>query len=94
MTVFRPEIPPPVAPSIGRFPPDLKRSIKQAIRALSVNPNAGEPLRREPEGLWKYRVRRFRIVYEIDQRKRTLRIVAIGYRRQIYEALTSLLRQP
>ena len=43
MTVFRPEIPPHVATSIRRFPPDLKRSIKQAIRALSVNPNAGEP---------------------------------------------------
>ena len=94
MTVFRPEIPPHVATNIRRFPPDLKRSIKQAIRALSVNPNAGEPLRRELEGLWKYRVRRFRIVYEIDRRKRTLRIVAIGHRRQIYEAATSLLRQP
>lgn len=90
MTVFRPEIPPHIATSIRRFPPDLKRSIKQAIRALSVNPT----LRRELEGLWKYRVRRFRIVYEVDRRKRTLRIVAIGHRRQIYEALTSLLRQP
>ncbi len=66
MTAFRPEIPPHVATSIRRFPPDLKRGIKQAIRALSINPNAGEPLRRELKGLWKYRVRRFRVVYEID----------------------------
>ncbi len=46
---------------------------------------------KELEGLWKYRIRRFRIVYGIDTRRRILRIVAIGHRRRIYEELTDLL---
>jgi len=29
----------------------------------------GEALLRELAGLWKYKVRRFRIVYEIDRKK-------------------------
>ena len=78
--------------SSGHLPPDVKRSLRQALRALSVRPEAGEPLRRELEGLWKYRVRRFCIVYEIDHADRTIRIVAVGHRRDIYEAVAEQLR--
>ncbi len=93
MALFRPDIPPHVAESIRHFPPDLKRSIKQAIRSLSTNPATGKPLGKELEGFRKYRVRRFRIVYEIDRRTRTVRILAIGHRRHIYEEAANLLRQ-
>jgi hypothetical protein len=36
MTAFQPDIPPHVAEIIRHLPPDVKRSIKQALRALSV----------------------------------------------------------
>jgi len=68
MTVFQPDIPPDVAEVVRHLPPDVKRSVKHAIRALSLNPDAGEPLRRAREGLWKYWVRRFRIVYTMIAR--------------------------
>ena len=85
MAAFRPDIPPEVAEVIRHLPPDVKRGVKHALRALSVDPDSGEPLRRELEGLWKYRVRRFRIVYAIDRSQGTIRIVAVGHRRWIYE---------
>jgi mRNA interferase RelE/StbE len=94
MAAFQPDIPPHVAEIIRHLPPDVKRSIKQALRALSVAPDAGEPLRRELEGLWKYRVRRFRIIYAIDHDHRLMRIVAVGHRRGIYEETAEQLRQP
>jgi mRNA-degrading endonuclease RelE of RelBE toxin-antitoxin system len=42
--------------------PELKRPTKSSLQALGENPALGEPRLRELEGLWKYRVRRFRIV--------------------------------
>ena len=91
--LFRPEIPPHVAEVIRRLAPDLKRSVKQALRALCADPRAGDPLRRELEGLWTYRVRRFRIVYAFDARRRSIRIYAVGHRRSVYEALAERRRR-
>jgi hypothetical protein len=50
MAVYRPDILPHVAQLIGHLPPELKRSVKQAVRSLSSNPFSGEPLLRELAG--------------------------------------------
>ena len=88
MTPFRPDIPPHVAEVIRSLHPDLKRSIKAAVRGIATYPECGEPLLRELYGLRKYRVRRFRIVYAIDRKKRVIRLMAVGHRRHVYEELT------
>lgn len=93
MNPFRPDIPPHVAEVIRSLHPDLKRSIKAAVRAIATDPECGEPLMRELDGLWKYRVRRFRIVYAIDRKTSTIRLVAVGHRQSIYEDLTAKLRK-
>ena len=93
MSPFRPDIPPHVAEVLRSLHPNLKRSIKAAIRAIVTDPECGEPLMRELNGLWKYHVRRFRIVYAIDRKTRTIRLMAIGHRRSIYEDLTAKLRK-
>ena len=92
MAVYRPDIPPHVAEIIRHLPPDVKRSVKQAIRSLSTDPFLGAPLMREFSGLWKFKVRRFRIVYELDRKARIIRIFAIGHRREVYEELADRLR--
>ena len=91
MPMFRPDIPPHVSEIIRYLSPDLKGSIKAAIRALCVNPNEGEPLVKELEGLWKYRVKRFRIVYTIDRRHKVIRVMAIRHRWSVYEEVTERL---
>jgi len=90
---FRPAIPPAVAERIRHLHPDLKRSVKQAIRALSADPNCGEPLQRELAGYWKFKVRRFRIVYRIDRAGRIVKVVAVGHRRTIYEEAADQIRR-
>jgi len=93
VTPFRPEIPPHVAEVIRSLHPDLKRSIKSAIRAIASNPECGEPLLRELDGMWKFRVRRFRIVYAIDRKARAIRLMAVGHRQSVYEELTARFRK-
>jgi mRNA interferase RelE/StbE len=90
---FRPDIPPHVAVVIRSLHPDLKRSIKSAVRAIAVDPECGKPLLRELDGLWKYRVRRYRIVYAVDRKTRVIRLMAVGHRRHVYEELTARLRR-
>jgi mRNA interferase RelE/StbE len=91
MAVYRPDIPPHVAEIVRHLPPDLERSIKQALKFLS-DPFGGAPLIRELSGVWNYKVRRFRIIYELDRKARVIRIFAIGHRREVYEQLADRLR--
>lgn len=93
MTLFRPDIPPHIAAVIRVLHPDLMQLIKSAIRAITANPECGEPLKRELDGLRKYRVRRFRIVYAVDRKIRVIRLMAVGHRRSVYEELTERLRR-
>jgi mRNA interferase RelE/StbE len=90
---FRADIPPHVAEAIRSLHPDLKRSIKSAIRAIVVDPECGDPLLRELDGLRKFRVRRFRIVYAIDRGAHTVRFMAVDHRRSVYEELTARFRK-
>ncbi len=91
MPTYRLDIPPHLTEIIRHLPPDLKRAVKGALQALSGDPALGEPLLRELEGVWKYRVRRFRIIYSVDRTKRVVRIFAVGHRRTIYEAVAALV---
>jgi mRNA interferase RelE/StbE len=93
VTTFRPEIPPYIAEIIRHLPPDIRRSLKAAIRALSNNPELGDPLIKELNGFWKYRVKRFRIIYAIERRRKILQIIAVGHRRGIYEEVSELIHK-
>jgi mRNA interferase RelE/StbE len=53
----------------------------------------GEPLRGDLEGLMKFRVRRYRLVYAVERRERVIRVFAVGHRRGIYELVAARMRQ-
>ena len=92
MAPFVLDIPPHVADVLRSLPPDIKRPVKAALRAIGANPVIGSPLVRELKGLWRFRVRRFRIVYSIDRRRRTVRVMAVAHRRSVYEDLVRVDR--
>ena len=92
MTSFQVVIPPHVSGVIRSLHPDLKRSIRSAIRAIAADPTCGIPLHRERDGLWKFRVRRFRIVYAVHRKSKTIQLMAVGPRQTLYEHLTAQLR--
>jgi len=82
---YRAAIAPLVAERVRRFPPDVKRSIREAIREICADPQCGVPLKRDLQGYLKYTVRRYRIVFRVDRAASTVNVLAIGHRRSIYE---------
>ena len=93
MVRYRVSIPPQVADILSHLPPTIKRDAKQAIRILSEDPHAGEPLERELQGLWKYRIRSFRIVYRIVAEPRVIQIMGVGPRGTIYDVIRAISRR-
>jgi mRNA interferase RelE/StbE len=90
---YRTEIPPRLAEVVRSLHPDLKRFVKAGLQSIAPNPESGEPLHGELRQYWKYRVRRFRIVYAIDRTNRRLLIVAVAHRREVYEELAARLKK-
>ena len=93
MRRYEPHILPAAAERIRHLQPDLKRGIREAIRAIADDPSCGEPLKRELHGYLKYKVRRFRIVYRVDRPTRVVQILAVGHRRTIYEEVAEQIRR-
>ena len=93
MQDYRAEIRSPAADAIRHLPPGVKRAVREAIAKLSQDPAAGEPLHGELQGRFRFRVRRYRIVYRIDRKRRVIHIIAVGHRRSVYEELAELQRQ-
>jgi mRNA interferase RelE/StbE len=94
VSAWRIDLPPHVAEVVRHLPPEIKQAVKAALRSIAIEPATGEPLRGELEGLWKFRVRRYRLVYAVDRRQRVIRIFAVGHRRGIYEEISRSLRRP
>jgi mRNA interferase RelE/StbE len=91
-TQFALRAPDDVAKLIRGLHPALKRKIKAALKLVLDNPSIGKPLREEFDGLRSYRVRRFRIVYQVVATKKEIRIVAIGPRENIYRETYRLIK--
>ena len=72
------------AKSLQKVPrPDRLRLI-EAIDRLCVTAHAGGVLKGEFAGLRRLRVGRYRIIYEVFERKLTILVVRIGHRREVY----------
>ena len=71
----------------------LDRSIRREIveymenRSLRrLDPRSfGKPLRGSKFGLWRYRVRDYRIVCELRDSRAVVLVVVVGHRRSVYE---------
>ena len=82
-----------VSENIKHLSPELKRLVTSGIDEISKNPYLGLPLDDELKGFRKYRVNRYRIVYEIHSEKKEIYIVRIDHRLTIYERLYEMLKK-
>lgn len=71
--------------------PDLKAQVRAGLKILIDNPYCGKPLKDELEGLRSLRVKRFRIIYQLDSKNKAIVIVVIGPRKIIYEETYRLI---
>jgi mRNA interferase RelE/StbE len=90
---FRLSVPPEVAETIRSLHPEVRRPVRAALDEIVGNPECGEPLRDELAPYWKYRVRRFRISYAIEKKSRTIRLMDVAHRAEVYEELAARLKK-
>ena len=81
---YKLRIPDSVVELIRGMHPDLKKKIRASMQAILNDPNSGKYLKDDLEGLWSFRVSKFRIVYRISEGKQ-VEIIAVGPRKHIYE---------
>jgi mRNA interferase RelE/StbE len=70
----------------------LNRSIRSEIvsymqeRIAEANSprDFGKPLRHERYGLWRYRVRDYRVICELQDARQAVLVVGVGHRRNAY----------
>jgi mRNA interferase RelE/StbE len=91
VTPYRARYTPEAAERIRKLHPEIKREIRDGIRTLLNNPLAGHALHSELSGYWSYRVRTYRVIYQINDDNTSLDVVFVGPRRNVYEELRALL---
>jgi mRNA interferase RelE/StbE len=72
---------------IPALPKSAKGLIKKAIeeRLMTHPVEYGKPLRFTLKGLRRIRVSMYRIVYEIDEKNKSVKIITIKNRKDVYE---------
>jgi mRNA-degrading endonuclease RelE of RelBE toxin-antitoxin system len=86
--VYEVEITPEGLRHLDRLPAKVRAAVIETILgSIAENPRrAGKPLRGEFDGLYSARRGEFRIVYEVDDRTRTVLIHRAQHRRRIYRS--------
>jgi mRNA interferase RelE/StbE len=71
---------------LGRLPERVAAVVVEfVVGPLLDNPQqVGHPLQRELEGLWSARRGAYRVVYEIDDEKRTVVVLRVEHRADVY----------
>jgi addiction module RelE/StbE family toxin len=76
---------------ISKLPPEIKRLVRSTVDALLTKHEMDTELTGELDGYRSYRVRRYRIIYRVNEEDSCLEVYHVGYRRDVYESLRSLL---
>ena len=76
---------PPARRQFNRLPLSVAAAVAETLEAIADNPKRlGKRLALEHEGRWSARRGPYRIIYELDEGKRVVRVIAIGHRRHVY----------
>ena len=62
----------------------MVRRVDKAIVSLAGNPRPPGAAKLTSASLYRIRVGAYRVVYEIDDRKKEVQVVSIGHRREVY----------
>jgi len=68
-----------------RLSKDAKERILEALEKVAEAPYIGTKLRGKLEGLWRWRVGKYRIVYLIDEKHKKVVFLDVGLRKTIYD---------
>ena len=75
----------PARREFDRLPISVAAAVLETLDAIAENPERlGKPLMLEHEGRYSARRGPYRIIYELDEDKQLVRVLAIGHRRDVY----------
>jgi mRNA-degrading endonuclease RelE of RelBE toxin-antitoxin system len=78
----------PASRNLERLPTKYATAVVEALSAIAANPyRLGKPLRFELTGRWSARRGPYRIIYAIDDATRTITVLAIAHRADIYRSI-------
>ncbi|MDI6783404.1 MAG: type II toxin-antitoxin system RelE/ParE family toxin [bacterium] len=69
---------------LSTLPLDIYPRVKQAIFALSMNPRPTRCRKLTGRNGWRIKVGNYRVIYEFDDKKKSVLILHIGHRRDVY----------
>jgi mRNA interferase RelE/StbE len=69
---------------LTHLPKEAYGQVRDAIRALAFNPRPDGCNKLVARAGWRIKVGDYRIIYEIDDKARTLEVLHIGHRRDVY----------
>jgi mRNA-degrading endonuclease RelE of RelBE toxin-antitoxin system len=76
---------PPARRQFDRLPLSVAAAVLETLQAIAENPKRlGKRLTLEHEGRFSARRGPYRIIYELVEDQRIVRVIAIGHRRDIY----------
>ena len=78
---------------ISKLHPENKKLIRAALEDLRNNPFAGSDLQEELYGFKSFKLKRCRVLYNINEEENTIQIFHIGHRKDVYEQFHRLLNQ-
>jgi len=82
----------PARRQFDRLPPGVATAVLETLDAIAANPRRlGKRLALEHEGRFSARRGPYRIIYELSEDQHTVRVIAIGHRRDIYPSAVSAL---
>ena len=73
--------------TLDRLPKDDFNAVVGVVKGLANTPRPKRVEKIKSAGLWRIRQGDYRIVYSIDDSQKTVMILRIGHRREIYRSL-------
>jgi len=78
---------------LSKLHPENKKLIRAALEDLRKNPYAGSDLQEELYGFKSFKLKRYRVLYSINEEDNNIQIFHIGHRKDVYEQFRRLLNE-
>jgi mRNA interferase RelE/StbE len=91
MKEIRLKFTPEAARLLSKLHPEGKKFSKEGLTELCQNPYLGHDLQQELSGFKSYKIKRYRILYDINEEEGVIQVYYVGHRRDVYEQFRDLL---
>ena len=68
----------------SRLPGEVKPRVVEALRETLMDPHVGVPLIGPLKGLWRVRIGKYRVIYEIDEKEKIVVFHDVDLRKRVY----------